>query len=86
MLIDTLREDDTVLATCAGNVSKILDNNMEIIKIIRTAIDRLNSGGSTQWFWIDLVYEMAWESFNLVLKIVSSFYQMVMPMWTNRLD
>ncbi len=67
MLVDTLREDDTVaLATYAGNISKVLaptfgDNR----KTIHAAIDRLHSGGSTAMSsGLDLAYEMAWQSFE----------------------
>ena len=67
MLVDTLREDDTVaLATYAGNISKILDPTFgDNKKTIHAAIDRLNSGGSTAMSsGLDLAYEMAWESFE----------------------
>lgn len=67
MLVDTLREDDTVaLATYAGNISKILDPTFgDNKKAIHAAIDRLNSGGSTAMSsGLDLAYEMAWESFE----------------------
>lgn len=67
MLVDTLREDDTVaLATYAGNISKILDPTFgDNKKAIHAAIDRLNSGGSTAMSsGLDLAYEMAWSSFE----------------------
>lgn len=67
MLVDTLREDDTVaLATYAGNISKILDPTFgDSKKQIHQAIDRLNSGGSTAMSsGLDLAYEMAWDSFE----------------------
>ena len=67
MLVDTLREDDTVaLATYAGNISKILDPTFgDNKKAIHAAIDRLNSGGSTAMSsGLDLAYEMAWKSFE----------------------
>lgn len=67
MLVDTLREDDTVaLATYAGNISKILDPTFgDNKKQIHAAIDRLNSGGSTAMSsGLDLAYEMAWKSFE----------------------
>ena len=67
MLVDTLREDDTVaLATYAGNISKILDPTFgDNKKAIHAAIDRLNAGGSTAMSsGLDLAYEMAWESFE----------------------
>jgi len=67
MLVDTLREDDTVaLATYAGNISKILDPTFgDNKKQIHQAIDRLNSGGSTAMSsGLDLAYEMAWDSFE----------------------
>ena len=67
MLVDTLREDDTVaLATYAGNISKILDPTFgDNKKQIHQAIDQLNSGGSTAMSsGLDLAYEMAWDSFE----------------------
>lgn len=67
MLVDTLREDDTVaLATYAGNISKILDPTFgDNKRTIHAAIDRLNSGGSTAMSsGLDLAYEMAWNSFE----------------------
>jgi Ca-activated chloride channel family protein len=67
MLVDTLREDDTVaLATYAGNISKILEPTFgDNKKQIHAAIDRLNSGGSTAMSsGLDLAYEMAWKSFE----------------------
>ena len=67
MLVDTLREDDTVaLATYAGNVSKILSPTYgDSKKTIHTAIDKLGAGGSTAMSsGLDLAYEMAWASFE----------------------
>jgi Ca-activated chloride channel family protein len=67
MLVDTLREDDTVaLATYAGRVARILEPTSAGNKRqIHDAIQALNSGGSTAMSaGIDIAYDMAAESFQ----------------------
>jgi Ca-activated chloride channel homolog len=67
MLVDTMHEGDTVaLVTYAGNVSRILEpTHGDSKKKIHSAIERLNSGGSTAMSsGMDIAYEMAWETFE----------------------
>ena len=67
MLVDSLREDDTVgLCTYAGRVARVLEPTSAANKrAIHDAIEALNSGGSTAMSsGIDIAYEMAWETFE----------------------
>jgi Ca-activated chloride channel family protein len=66
MMIDELGPDDTVaLATYAGRTARVLEPTSAGQKErIKSAIDRLNSGGSTAMSaGIDIAYDMAAESF-----------------------
>jgi Ca-activated chloride channel family protein len=66
-LVDNLREGDTVaLATYAGRVARILEpTSASNARRIHSAIDSLNSGGSTAMSsGIDIAYGMAMESFE----------------------
>ena len=67
LMVDGLREDDTVaLATYAGRTAKILSpTSAANTAAIHSAIDKLESGGSTAMSsGIDMAYEMAWSSFK----------------------
>jgi Ca-activated chloride channel family protein len=67
MLVDTLHDGDTVaLVTYAGNVSRVLSpTHGDSKKKIHSAIERLNSSGSTAMSsGMDIAYEMAWETFE----------------------
>jgi Ca-activated chloride channel family protein len=67
MLVDGLREDDTVgICTYAGRVAAILQPTSAGNKrAIHDAIEGLESGGSTAMSaGIDIAYEMAWNSFR----------------------